>query len=150
MIIALDPGTKCGWAVYRDGMTYAGVWDLRPNRYEGGGMRFLRLCRFLEETTKAATLDLVAYEEVRRHKGTDAAHVYGGIVATIQQWAELRCTPYCAVPVAAVKRKATGKGNAGKDEMLAAAKVRWPDIEIPDDNCADALWILECVRTEIY
>ncbi|GAC71064.1 hypothetical protein [Gordonia soli] len=34
---------------------------------------------------------------------------------------------------------ATGRGNARKGEVLAAAREQWPDERIPDDNCADAL-----------
>ena len=43
-------------------------------------------------------------EEVRRHAGTDAAHVYGGLMATLTAWAELRGVPYEGVPVGTIKR----------------------------------------------
>jgi len=38
-----------------------------------------------------------------------------------------------------VKKFATGKGNAGKDEMLAAAIRRYPSADITDNNVADAM-----------
>ena len=38
-----------------------------------------------------------------------------------------------------LKKFATGKGNAGKDEMLAAAIRRYPSVEIVDNNVADAM-----------
>ena len=44
------------------------------------------------------------------------------------------------VPVGTVKRHATGKGNAGKDEMIAAARAR--GFSLADDNEADAIAIL--------
>lgn len=38
-----------------------------------------------------------------------------------------------------LKKFATGKGNAGKDEMLAAAIRRYPAAEVVDNNVADAV-----------
>lgn len=50
---------------------------------------------------------------------------------------------YQGVPVATIKKHATGKGNAGKEEMIAAAKARGH--QPTDDNEADALAILHWV-----
>ena len=44
------------------------------------------------------------------------------------------------VPVGTIKKHATGKGNAGKSEMIVAAKVRGHNPV--DDNEADALALL--------
>ena len=152
-ILAIDPGTKCGWCVRVEtpsgALSYdSGVWDLGARRHEGGGMRFLRLRRLLGEAL-ATKPDLVVYEEVRRHLGTDAAHVYGGIVAVISSECESREIPYTAIPVATVKKLATGKGNADKEKMVAAAQARWPGWEFEDDNEADARWIAECAAGEV-
>jgi Holliday junction resolvasome RuvABC endonuclease subunit len=142
-ILAIDPGTHCGWAVtMRTGVISSGTWDLRPNRYEGAGMRWLRLRSFLDQTAPLS-LDLVAYEEVRHHAGVDAAHIYGGIVSVLQSWCETLKIPYTALPVGTIKKHATGKGNAKKDAMLAAARERWPGQMVADDNQADALWIMD-------
>lgn len=45
------------------------------------------------------------------------------------------------VPPAVLKKYATGKGNAGKDEVLAAAVRRFPHIEVRGNDEADALWL---------
>ena len=147
-VLAIDPGTKCGWAFGREpALQLSGVWDLAPRRHEGGGMRFVRLQRLLGEFSDAPAL--VAYEEVRRHRGTDAAHIYGGIVATLQAWCEERSIPYTAIPVGTIKRHATGKGNADKVAMLEAARARFGEGVI-DDNQADALWLLSvALDTEV-
>lgn len=139
-ILAIDPGTHCGWALYADGVTASGVWNLRGGRFEGGGMRFVRLQQYLEAI---GPVDQVYFEEVRRHLGTDAAHIYGGIIAVLAAHCEHRGIPYAGIPVGTVKKRATGKGNADKDAMLAAARARWPEQTVLDDNQADALWILE-------
>lgn len=38
-----------------------------------------------------------------------------------------------------VKKYATGKGNAGKDEVMIAAVKRYPEFDITDNNTADAV-----------
>jgi hypothetical protein len=79
---------------------------------------------------------------VRRHAGTDASHIYGGLMATLTAWAELRGVPYEGVPVGTIKRHATGKGNADKDAMIAAARARARGFSPADDNEADAIALL--------
>ncbi len=50
-----------------------------PSRYDGGGIRYLRFRAWLDSMAQdAGGIGVVHYEEVRRHLGTDAAHVYGG------------------------------------------------------------------------
>lgn len=79
-------------------------------------------------------------EEVRAHKGVDASHVYGGLMATLTAWAELRGVAYAGVPAGTIKRHATGKGNAPKEAMIAAARAR--GFAPADNNEADAIAIL--------
>jgi len=40
-----------------------------------------------------------------------------------------------------VKKALTGKGNAKKPQMVAAAKERWPHLNVSDDNIADSLGV---------
>ena len=147
-LVAIDPGTKMGWAIReeRDGVMLpdmGGVRDLSFNRNrEGPGMRILRARKFLQETISADTT-LVVYEEVRRHMGTDAAHIYGALEGEIQAHCEANEIAYMAVPVGTVKKHATGRGNAGKDEMIKSAEGKWSDLVIFDDNMAYAMWIME-------
>lgn len=149
-ILGIDPGTACGWAMWERGsIVAAGTWDLSSRRFEGGGMRFLRLEQLLLQALPG--VNLVAFEEVRRHMGVDAAHIYGGIIATIQRVCEARTpkVPYLGVPVATAKKLATGKGNAKKDAMVAAANARWGlSLTERDDNEADARWIAEAAAAD--
>ena len=110
-------------------------------------MRYVRFRRQAEEAhSLLGPFDAVYFEEVRRHTGTDAAHVYGGLLATLTAWCEETHIPYQGVPVGAIKRHATGKGNADKATMIAAAVNRgWNPA---DDNEADALWILDWARKQ--
>ncbi|MBV5324571.1 MAG: hypothetical protein J0626_04495 [Rhodospirillaceae bacterium] len=70
----------------------------------------------------------------------DAAHFYGGFLAHLTAWCELKCIPYQGVPVGTIKRHATGKGNAGKEAVISAMRSKGFNPE--DDNEADALAIL--------
>ena len=143
-ILALDLGTKTGWALYvGPGVIFSGAWDLKPSRFSGGGMRFVRFVGFLTELHKNIGYDRVVFEEVRRHMSTDAAHVYGGLMATLTMFCEDKSLPYEGVPVGTIKKTWTGKGNAKKDEMVAEAVRRGFDPQSEDE--ADALAILHTV-----
>jgi Holliday junction resolvasome RuvABC endonuclease subunit len=151
-LLALDLGTTCGWCVHSHNRFDSGVWDLRGSRYEGGGMRFVRFREKLNLIWKGwERIDRVAYEEVRRHLGVDAAHVYGGFQAMLSAWCDDQRppVPYEGIPVGTIKRLATGKGNANKTAVLAAAQAKWPYRNIRDHNEADACWIAACVVGEL-
>jgi Holliday junction resolvasome RuvABC endonuclease subunit len=122
-------------------MIISGTQHFKPQRFEGGGMRYLRFKRWLTEIKQTVdTIDAVYFEEVRRHVGVDAAHAYGGFLATLTAWCEHHQIPYRGVPVGTIKKHATGKGNASKDEMIAAVIKR--GFSPADDNEADALALL--------
>ena len=141
-ILALDLGTTTGWAVLTGRCRILhGTAEFRPSRYEGGGMRYLRFGKWLDQTLEiTGGVDAVYFEEVRRHIATDAAHVYGGLLATLTAWCEGQDIPYQGVPVGTWKRHACGKGNASKHEVIAAMRAR--GFEPADDNEADAIAIL--------
>ncbi|CUH64619.1 hypothetical protein TL5118_00948 [Thalassovita autumnalis] len=141
-ILALDLGTTTGWALRGfDGLITSGTASFKPGRYDGGGMRYLRFTNWLTELDRlSGPIATIWFEEVRRHAGTDAAHVYGGLMASLTSWGELRGIPYEGVPVGTIKRHATGKGNANKVAMIAAAQAR--GFSPTDDNEADAIAIL--------
>jgi Holliday junction resolvasome RuvABC endonuclease subunit len=146
-VLALDLGTKTGWALRTaDGRIVSGTQSFKPSRFEGGGMRYLRFRRWLTETKAAADgIGAVYFEEVRRHAGVDAAHAYGGFLATLTAWCEHHQIPYQGVPVASIKRHATGKGNADKGAVTAAMRARG---HAPgDDNEGDALALLHLSLT---
>ena len=145
-VLALDLGTATGWAASVDVRVQYGTWSFRPSRYEGGGMRYVRFRHQLAEAHELIGFEAVYFEEVRRHAATDAAHVYGGLLATLTAWCEEAHVPYQGIPVGSIKRHATGKGNAPKPAMIAAARARgWTPA---NDNEADALWILDYAQTQ--
>ena len=149
-IIALDLGTQTGWALRGpEGRVDSGSQSFRPQRFEGGGMRYLRFKHWLTELKQTADpIHAVYFEEVRRHAGVDAAHAYGGFLAHLTAWCEHHQIPYQGVPVGTIKRHATGKGNADKLAVVNAMRAR--GYAPADDNEADALalltWAIETGR----
>jgi Holliday junction resolvasome RuvABC endonuclease subunit len=154
-VLALDLATNVGWAL-RDGAgaRTSGVQRFAPGRGESPGMRWLRLRKWLREVIALGgltpTRGVIAYEQaVFHHRGASAAAVAHGMAAVAQEVAaELAIELACVTP-AELKKFATGKGNAKKDAMLAAARERWPSKAIADDNEADALWVLEWALQEL-
>ncbi len=157
--VGIDPGTYCGYAFTDTDeveIHQSGVWNLQPSRHEGGGMRYLRLENYLAQVLGGHIGNAALfYEEVRGHKGTDAAQVYGGIIATITRVCETHQVPYMGIPVGTIKKRATGKGNCSKEAMIEATSQFWKgrvmfsDMSAMPSDQADALWVLQCGLDEL-
>ena len=147
-ILTLDLGTQTGWAVGGlDGVITSGTISFKPNRFEGGGMRYLRFASWLEELHRlVGGVSEVYFEEVRRHLGVDAAHAYGGFLGGLTSWCEAKGIAYLGVPVGSIKKHITGKGNAGKREVIEAVMAK--GFKPVDDNEADALSLLDLILTQ--
>ena len=141
-ILALDLGTTTGFAIAgADGAITSGTAEFRLDRWQSGGMRFLRFKRWLTEIKhQAGGFDLVVYEQVRNHAGVDASHAFGGWLAILTAWCEHHDIAYQGVPVGTIKRFIAGKGNADKATVIAAIRAR--GFDPADDNEADAIAIL--------
>lgn len=141
-VLALDLGTSAGWALQSpSGQMTTGTVSLKHTRYDGGGMRYLRFRRWLEQLDlDAGPIEAVYFEEVRRHVGTDAAHVYGGLLGMLTSWCEEHLVAYQGVPVGTIKRFIAGKGNVDKAAVIAAVQAK--GFAPTDDNEADAIAIL--------
>lgn len=141
-VLALDLGTTTGFMLQQaGGAQMHGFWSLKPGKFDGAGMRFLKFRQNLHDLHGSCPITAVFYEAVRRHNGTDAAHVYGGLMATLTAFCEEHKIPYEGVPVQTIKKFVTGKGNAGKPDMLAAVR-RFGFDMVVDDNEADAIALM--------
>ena len=147
-ILAIDPATKCGWA---SSLGMSGTWDLSIRRDESAGMRLLRLRGKLEEVHAVHPIRLVAFEAARncapRMQG--ALVVQAELQSVIKLWCETVGVDYRGYSPTEIKRHATGKGNSNKAAILSAAKARWTDRVIGDDNEADALWLLDLAQRDL-
>lgn len=149
MRLALDLGTTTGYAlVLANGSRLSGRRSFKPRRHENWSARFTAFRRLLSELAAIEDVVSVHYEEVHRHKGTDAAHVYGGFVASLGEWCEQHGVALTGVGVGTIKKFATGNGAAGKAAMIEAAFARW-GVSAIDDNEADAVCLRELVVSQL-
>lgn len=153
-ILGLDLGTKCGWAVLDDGKHVAsGTWDFSIRKHEGQGMRLLRFGQAFAEVVRRCCPDVVAYEIpfTGAMKG-DASVVFGALVGQLHiacdTWSPTPLT-YKGFVASAIKKLATGKGNAKKLLMEPAANERFAPYVVGDHNEADALFVALAMHQEI-
>ena len=145
-ILALDLATRTGWALYENSRIESGVQVFDVKRGESPGMRYVRFNRWMN-TMLDKPLDLVVFEQ-SHHRGGAATEVAAGFATRVLEWCAEKNIEHCSYHTATIKKHACGKGNADKDAMVAAAAVKWPSIELIDDNHADALWILDLAISE--
>jgi Holliday junction resolvasome RuvABC endonuclease subunit len=137
--LALDLGTSSGYAIYENGEIISGVNKLRHDR-RASGVRALDFYRWLTQMIREHGITYVYFERVYAHSGTEAAHLYGYFMHTLAAVCEEKRIECAGIPVTTIKKFATGKGNATKEEMIAAAKSRGFNPQTDDE--ADALAIL--------
>lgn len=141
LVLGLDLGTNCGYsyAYVKDKELivpeklnmHIGQWDLSAGPYDSGALRFVRLRQFLSVLKP----DLVAFEDVRytpsekltkfnMHailaRAATSCEFFGALKATVSSWAEENGVSCGSFPIGTIKRRATGKGNANKSDMIKA------------------------------
>jgi Holliday junction resolvasome RuvABC endonuclease subunit len=146
-VLALDPATHCGFA---HSCGASGCWDLSVRKDESGGMKLIRLQGKLNEMLRSVGVDLVVFEAQRGGNPAlmGSLVVQAEIQGVLKFWCEQNKIEYRGLSPTEIKKHATGKGNAKKTAMCAAAKAKWPakfpgPAEKINDNEADALWILD-------
>jgi Holliday junction resolvasome RuvABC endonuclease subunit len=145
-ILALDLGTKTGWAMLEGGRIESGVQISDVKRGESPGMRYIRFNRWLEEIADPKP-DVIVFEQAH-HRGGAATETAAGFSTRVLEFCARHGIEHSSVHSATLKKFATGSGRAEKADMIARARERFkPDLA--DDNEADALWILEWARREI-
>lgn len=142
VILALDIATKTGWATD----TASGTWDFSLKKGESVGMRLIRFKSKVREMIQLEGITVVVYEiPVGRFQSSIV--VATEMIGVLKALCEKNKVNYGSYSAKQIKKHFTGNGNAGKPAMIAEAKKRYPDIEIIDDNHADALAILDLVKT---
>ena len=141
LVLGLDLGTNCGYSycyvkkgeliVPEKLDIHIGQWDLSAGPYDSGALRFVRLRQFLSVLKP----NLIAFEDVRytpsekltkfnMHsiiaRAATSCEFFGALKATVCTWAEEYGVPSGSFPIGTIKRRATGKGNANKSDMIKA------------------------------
>ena len=140
-ILAIDPGTKTGWATLYKGQIESGTEDFSVQRGESKGMRHFRFNKWLTDEMLMVQFDLIVYE-MSHHKSVEGKKVVYGMITRIEEICALRDIEYTNIPAPMLKKYSTGSGRASKEQMIEAARRKFPDQEIETDDQADALLIL--------
>ena len=136
MLFALDLGMHTGWALFtRAGARLAsGVWHLGKDAVRG---RFGELLLCLRTKVGAQGVKCAAYEHVRRHAATTAAHVFGGWLAVLDMLqAATHVEPLGLRTQDLHAAAGVTSATENKRRMIAAAVTR--DWTVADDNEAEA------------
>jgi Holliday junction resolvasome RuvABC endonuclease subunit len=148
LILALDIATKTGWA---HGCGISGVQDFKLRRGDSPGMRLIYLRSWLNKFLDSTPTKLIIYEQAH-HRGGAPTHVLHSMIGVVEVIAAEREIEITNRMSGEIKKHATGGGKATKAEMIEDAVVRWrkqfPDPSNPDDNQADALWLLDLAKKD--
>jgi len=147
-ILAIDLGTKCGYAVITGRKLVAsGQWRLAVRKDGERGDRWASFTEHLTQHVRTYKPRVIAYERVRRHVGTTAAHVYGGFLAMLELNAlTMPGVEWLPIEVPLWKKATTGKGNATKADVRAYVDKLYKITARSEDE-ADAIAIATAART---
>lgn len=135
-ILALDLGGATGWCALIDGRLHHGVERVQKSSTESEGIRVLAFRGLLRRLIGMAKPDVLVFEEPHhRGKSTRPLMSYRGEVVTTCTELAIECA---SVHSGTLKKHATGRGNASKDDMVVAA-VKNRHVFVSDDNEADAV-----------
>lgn len=142
-ILALDLSSQTGWATSAGD---AGVQSFPLRRGDSPGMRWLEVRAWLNRLLDAFPAELIGYEQAH-HRGGAATHLAHSMISVVEAVAAEREIELTNRHTATIKKHATGKGSAGKEQMLSLAREKWGEAVV-DDNEADARWLLDLLLAE--
>lgn len=139
---------------------WLGQLDLSLGPYDSSPMRLVMLRHML----MALNPSIIFHEDVRyspqggvnmRTIGQIMARVYtqaslsGALMGVVATYAEEQGIPCRGLGIGQIKKRATGKGNANKEDMIAACNEHFgTEFSVEDyattgtDNISDAAWVL--------
>ena len=147
-VLALDIATVTGWASLGGGVITSGSQSFA--RYAGcksraadhHGEPFARFHRWLSAKLVEDKPDVIAVEGFGYFKSQAAAEICIGLRGVLLAIAASRGIPVHSYAPYVVKKFWAGKGNADKDDMIAATLIHCNGVDLTDGNEADALALL--------
>lgn len=144
-ILAIDPATKLGWA----SPTSSGMQDFSLRSNESKGLKFVKARAFIKQIIELDKIEIVIYEKPggAHYNGVRSGANFEGIIMELAESMGLEYKDFSASEIkkhAKVTTNCTGTMN--KDMMVQSAKIYLSgkyDVDIIDDNHADALWLYD-------
>ncbi len=154
-LLALDLGTKTGYALELDGKLQAGTWTLATPAAISNNRR-LRLDRRCDPRVQVLwdaltrvnfnnRLDWIFFEDVQFATTTMQCQLWSSFRTVLWLFAYANSIKIECCPVGTLKKFATGHGGAMKEDMersLYGTKISWDLIKKLDDNGVDAVHLL--------
>lgn len=140
--------TSTGVAIIRNGTATVRRITSKPNPKATSEQTAARLGLLVTEIVGAipsSDATLVAIEGPSFASTGGSQHERGGLWWLVRRALHVEGIDVVVVPPAVVKKYATGRGNAPKDQVLAAVVRRYPDVEVSGNDEADAL-VLAAIR----
>lgn len=159
-VIGLDLGKTWGWSLIQDRIPGTGMGPMvefgeetigdDPLRNASSGMVYHTFQRWLRKFLDRNWPKCLCFESVRFTRGFSYVDGQKGILLAELEAREIE---YYGVPIAQLKKWATGSGRASKDDVVAAIRNQWT-AKLPagfgqeswdgrwklTDNMADAMW----------
>lgn len=148
-ILALDQATTCGVAfqTVEMGVEYGfESWDLSKKTKESDGIKWLRFESYIEKKIKDLSIQIIAYE-LPGGQHTGAIIHSSKMIGIIERLCAKNGIEYIETSSKTIKKFATGNGNANKEMMVEAARIRLGYDGSSHDE-ADALWMLFYVKSQ--
>jgi len=140
-ILAIDPGSKTGWAYRPFSVVSSGTAEFKkPGRGTSAGMRFIDFNKWLREIMDAVKPDVVVYE-MAHHRGGAATEILVGFTTRIQEECERRGIEYLGVHTGTLKKEVLGSGRADKSDSIKFAE-KYLGRKVGGDDESDAVCLL--------
>lgn len=142
--------SQTGVAILHGGKVTTNYLNVKPvaseDRYLSKLLRFEKigngLLDMLDETIQPWTEPHIFLEgPAYQSKGSSGHDIAGNWWLFYQSLVANGMSPHI-IPPSTVKQYATGKGNANKDAVMAAVIRRYLDIDIPNNDVADAVTLM--------
>lgn len=151
-VLALDLGTSTGWCLNDEELLDSGVLKLATDRQlredkrdrynRRSDCRIQSFFKWLALVKHQQKLDAVVFEDVEFASSTYQVQLWSSLRAAV--WISFPPDKFIVdcVPVGALKKFATGSGNANKEAMRRYLKdPRFDKPTLIDDNQVDAIWL---------
>lgn len=140
IVAAFDLAQNVGYAVGSpDGIQASGVKSFVPKRGDSLGLRWILFREWFGGFCEHYRPEVVVFEQafIGAMRSKPVAEWALGLRTLVQEECDRRGIAYREVHNTQIKLHATGRGNADKLAMQAAAVVKWPDYRPENDKGCD-------------